>query len=95
MQRYNDKRVGFDREENVHYREIRFRPPISLKKSFMVMVEAGETFESLAFKYYGTEELWWVIADQNPLIAPLSLAAGMNVRVLRKRYLPGSRNTPR
>lgn len=40
-------------------------------------VKAGETFETLAAKYFGNGRKWWVLADLNPHIFwPLSLQAG-------------------
>jgi hypothetical protein len=42
-------------------------------------VTRGETFDQLAFLYYGREDLWWRIADANPARFPLDWTPGITV----------------
>ena len=37
---------------------------------------AGDTMDSLAYLYYGREDLWWRIADANPRLTPTGLSPG-------------------
>ena len=45
------------------------------------VVSAGDTFESLAARYLSTPELWWLIADANPVLADLDLRPGTVVAI--------------
>ena len=45
------------------------------------ILSAGERLDNLASKYYGDEELWWVIALANRIIDPFSLAVGTRLRI--------------
>jgi nucleoid-associated protein YgaU len=44
-------------------------------------VVAGETIELLAWRYLGSCESWWMIADANPGLFPLELAPGTVVTI--------------
>ena len=45
------------------------------------VVTGVETVEFLAWRYYGSSESWWRIADANPLVFPLDLPTGAAVAV--------------
>jgi len=40
-----------------------------------------ETLDCLAARYYGREDLWWRIADANPLRFPLDWKAGDTLEI--------------
>lgn len=40
------------------------------------VVIAGDTMDSLAHRYLGSAERWWMIADANPRLFPLDLVPG-------------------
>ena len=42
---------------------------------------AAEDVEALAWRYYGTSEAWWRIADANPLVFPLDWQPGAMVAI--------------
>ena len=46
-------------------------------------VSSGEEgkLDIVAYHYYGTVELWWVIAMANDILNPLRLAAGTRLRI--------------
>jgi nucleoid-associated protein YgaU len=42
----------------------------------------GDRTEALAFRYYGDERLWWLIADANPeIISWLNVPVGTVIRI--------------
>lgn len=54
---------------------------VSYPDALIHTVIAGETFDQLAFRYYGREDLWWRIADANPGIEPFELTPGATVTI--------------
>lgn len=51
-------------------------PPPAPGTPYLHTVVAGETLEALAHRYLSASELWWQIADANPLVFPTDLRAG-------------------
>ena len=47
--------------------------------SLLHTIVGNETFDQLAFHYYGRADLWWRIADANPGLFPLAWKAGDTV----------------
>lgn len=46
------------------------------------ITKAGDTFESIAYKFYGDANKWYAIADVNPgIFWPLDLKAGIKISV--------------
>lgn len=88
MNRYAGIESKFDVDLQRRVGGFRFKPETDESLLFTVILEDGDTFETLAYKFYGGENLWWVIADQNPLVHPLYLVAGTRIRVLRRGSLP-------
>ena len=91
MSRYERTSTKFDVAEGSQVMGFRFARPSILSATFSVMLTAGDTYESLAYTYYGNSNLWWVIADQNPLLHPLFMDVGTYVRVLKPQYLEANR----
>lgn len=52
------------------------RLPVTTDGGAVHVVVGGETLDLLALRYYGNEELWWRIADANPLRTLFDLAPG-------------------
>lgn len=42
---------------------------------------AGERYDTLAHRYYGDEDLWWVIALANRVQDPFALTVGTRLRI--------------
>lgn len=91
MNRYERVKVARDPDEGRLVLGFRLAPAVDVDRTFQVYANDGDTFESMAFVYYGSSKLWWVIADQNPLIHPLFLVAGDRVRILKREHLPFNR----
>jgi nucleoid-associated protein YgaU len=51
-------------------------PPPPDGTPYLHTVIAGETVELLAYRFLGASELWWQIADANPLVFPTDLRPG-------------------
>lgn len=48
----------------------------------MYTCSSGDTFESLAWRFYGDGDKWYVLADANPeIFFPLELTSGTQIRV--------------
>ena len=45
------------------------------------VINAGERLDTLAFKYFGDEEYWWVIALANRILDPFSITVGTRLRI--------------
>jgi hypothetical protein len=58
-------------------------PPTTGTPGLYHTVTAGETFESLAYTYFGDSSAWWRIADANPATFPFSPDPGSSV------FIPG------
>ena len=50
--------------------------PSSDSTPYLHTVVAGETIETLAYRYLGSSEAWWEIADANPGVFPTELQPG-------------------
>jgi nucleoid-associated protein YgaU len=51
-------------------------PPPADGTPYLHTVIAGDTIESLAQRFLGASELWWRIADANPVMFPADLEPG-------------------
>lgn len=51
-------------------------PAAGLQTPYLHTLVAGESIEYLAHRYLGSSELWWRIADANPLAFPLDIRPG-------------------
>ena len=56
-------------------------PSLAPADSIAHVLVGGETFDSLAARYYGREDLWWRIADANPKRFSLDWRPGETVIV--------------
>lgn len=54
-------------------------PSETTADSISHLLIGGETFDQLAARYYGREDLWWRIADANPGRFPLDWRPGETV----------------
>lgn len=51
-------------------------------------VSNDEWWENISYEYYGTPDLWWVIALMNNVVNPFEeLEEGDNIKLLREQYL--------
>jgi len=65
-------------------RKTTVEPPAGSKR---YLVQAGETFESLAYRFYNDANKWYVLADVNPQIFwPLDLESGEEIIVPPRSY---------
>lgn len=56
-------------------------PPVRTAQPFRHTVAGLEGIEYLAWRYYGSSDAWWRIAEANPLAFPLDLAPGASVAI--------------
>lgn len=51
-------------------------------------VENEDWWDNIAYKFYDTPNLWWVIAMMNNIVNPFEeLEIGSNIKILREQYL--------
>jgi nucleoid-associated protein YgaU len=64
--RYTYSEVLKTKETNKQYLESTIYPKVKAKDTDMyIRSEAGDRLDLLAHKYYGDQNLWWVIAAAN------------------------------
>jgi hypothetical protein len=56
-------------------------PPAPGTTMYSHLVSGVETLEYLAWRYYGSSQLWWRIAEANGLQFPLDLTPGMSISI--------------
>lgn len=84
--RFADSQYTEDAQSNVEFvhrmRSTVLHPEL---ETFNYTVRAGDTMESLAYKFYNDGDKWYAIADANPpLFWPLDLLPGTVIRVPSK-----------
>lgn len=51
-------------------------------------VENDDWWDNIAYKFYGTPNLWWVVSMMNNVVNPFEeLEIGSNIKILREQYL--------
>lgn len=51
-------------------------------------VESDDWFEGISYKYYGTVNLWWLIAMLNDVVNPFEfLEPGIEIKILKPTYI--------
>ncbi|MBZ4332975.1 hypothetical protein [Corallococcus sp. AS-1-12] len=60
---------------------IRPAPPPAPSGESQHLMSGLESIEYLAWRYFGTSDSWWRIADANPLKFPLDLFPGSKVTI--------------
>ena len=51
-------------------------------------VENEDWWDNIAYKFYNSPNLWWVIAMMNNVVNPFEeLEIGSNIKILREQYL--------
>jgi|694.fasta_scaffold63622_4 phage tail protein X len=81
--RYTYSEVLKTKETNKQYLESTIYPKIKAKDSDMYIIsEAGDRLDLLAYKYYGDQTLWWVIATANNINdATFYVEEGIQLRI--------------
>lgn len=66
MNRYKFTRVKKDKVEGVRYKSTTLYPTITSSNSDIIYyTRFGDSYGSLAHRFYGDQTLWWVIAKAN------------------------------
>ena len=64
--RYKFTRVKKDKVEGVRYKSTTLYPTITRKDSDITYyTKFGDSYGSLAHRFYGDQTLWWIIAQAN------------------------------
>jgi nucleoid-associated protein YgaU len=81
--RYTYSEVLKTNETNKQYLESTIYPKVKAKDTDMYIIsEAGDRLDLLAHKYYGDQNLWWVIATANNINdATFYVEEGVQLRI--------------
>ena len=81
--RYANAYVGIVNNTGGKAQPVLFRGPkkVSRTTTRTYQVVAGDRLDKLSFSFYGTETLWWVIADANIFLQADPLTPGMVLRI--------------
>ncbi len=60
---------------------MRPAPPGPAAALYQHIVVGDQSLEYLAWRYLGSSQAWWRIADANPLVFPLDLPSGARVAI--------------
>ena len=81
MKRYNSTETKIDKSGVEVYRTTYYPSiPIQDSDNFIYSVE-GDRLDSLAFKYYGDNTLWWIIAKANGIRGKIALTPSEVLRI--------------
>lgn len=68
--------------ESIRYNELISTTDDDVEGRSQYVTKAGDTFESLAFRFYGDANKWWTLANANSQVFwPLDLQAGVEINV--------------
>lgn len=84
MDRYQLNKILLDVNKKRRYQEVALVPTIpKTSDDTYVITTIGDRLDTLAFEYYKTVTLWWVIAAANPdiQISSLYLEPGIQIRI--------------
>lgn len=82
MSRYSTikraKLYGIEVYQNIKYPEV----PLSVNDIY-VYTTIGDRFDTLAYKFYGDQSLWWIIslANQNTRQDSIAIEPGLQIRI--------------
>ena len=81
MKRYNSTETKIDKSGVEVYRTTYYPPiPIQDSDTFIYSVD-GDRLDSLAYKYYGDNTLWWIIAKANGIRGKIALTPSEVLRI--------------
>ena len=82
MNRYKFTRIKKDKVEGVRYKSTTLYPTITRKDSDITYyTRFGDSYGSLANRFYGDQSLWWVIAKANGIRGFTSLPPNTKLRI--------------
>lgn len=52
------------------------------------LAEEEDWWDNIAYKYYGTERLWWLVCSMNNVVNPFEeIEPGQQIKVLKEGFL--------
>ena len=84
--RYKFTRVKKDKVEGLRYKSTTLYPTITRKDSDITYyTKFGDSYGSLAHRFYGDQSLWWIIAKANELTnGMIGLSSEKKIRIPTK-----------
>jgi len=81
MRRYKQTSTKVDKSGKTVYRTT-YYPTIPVEDADQfIFAKEGDRLDSLAFRYYGSTDLWWVISKANGLKGSIGITPGELLRI--------------
>lgn len=87
---YDEQKLGdnyktYSINRTVNFKGIAAASPALVDK---YLIGLSDSWTSIAFKFYGTEDLWWLICKTNGIVDPSTeLIEGVEINILKKQYI--------
>jgi nucleoid-associated protein YgaU len=79
--------VEYEEGKFERFHELRSTTMYPPSNSVTYTTKAGDTFESLAYRLYGSSAKWYILADANPhIFYPLDLGSGQRIILPPRSY---------
>ena len=79
--RYTNSKIKKDKDGKRYYKPT-IVPNIPIKDSdIFVYPVYGDRFDTMAYRYYGDSNLWWIIAKANGIKGKTALEPGIPLRI--------------
>ena len=79
--RYTNSKIKRDKDGKRYYKPT-IVPNVPIKDSdIFVYPVFGDRFDTMAYRYYGDSNLWWIIAKANGIRGKVALESGTVIRI--------------
>tara|TARA_R110002020_G_scaffold68202_5_gene178525 strand:+ start:740 stop:1033 length:294 start_codon:yes stop_codon:yes gene_type:complete len=81
MKRYSTTKTKFDKS-GLRVYSTTYYPKIPIENSdTFILTKVGDRLDNLAYKYYGDNTLWWIIAKGNGIKGMTGLKPAQAIRI--------------
>jgi hypothetical protein len=87
---YDEQKLGDNFKTYSINRTVNFKGIAAASPSLVdkYLISLSDSWTSIAFKFYGSEDLWWLICKTNGIVDPATeLVEGSEINILKKQYV--------